>query len=60
MPKSDGPLEKVTLKLYPGDFARLRDFFPEIGASIVVRKLVRNYVQKLEGDTEVPKIDVEI
>lgn len=40
-------LEKVTLKLRKGDFARLRECYPEAGASKVVRLMVANFVDSL-------------
>ncbi len=46
--KEDLPLQKVTLVLYDGDFARLRDLHPRLGASKVVRMLVRKHIQEIE------------
>ncbi len=46
--KEDFPLQKVTLVLYDGDFARLRDLHPRLGASKVVRTLVRKHIQEVE------------
>ncbi len=46
--KEDFPLEKVTLALYNGDFARLRDLHPRLGASKVVRTLVRKHIREIE------------
>lgn len=49
------PLQKHTLHLYEGDFDRVGSFFPEIGASVAVRRLVREYLNKLEaGLTPLP------
>lgn len=39
------PLQKVTLLLYEGDFDRLRELKPDLGASKVVRLLVRKYIR---------------
>ncbi len=47
--KEDFPLQKVTLVLYDGDFARLRDLHPRLGASKVVRMLVRKYIREIEN-----------
>ena len=61
MPKAESEgLQKVTLNLVAGDMERLRTFFPDVGASVVVRRLVHQYVKKLEGEVEVPQINVEI
>lgn len=44
MVKEEFPLQKVTLHLYKGDFARLRELEPDLGASKLVRLLVREYI----------------
>ncbi len=46
--KEDFPLQKVTLVLYDGDFARLRELHPRLGASKVVRTLVRKHIREIE------------
>ena len=46
------PMQKVTLSLYRGDFDRLRDYFPKLGASKVVRLLVRKYIGEVEKRIE--------
>lgn len=41
-------LEKVTLNLRVGDFARLRELHPDLPAGLVVRKLVTDHIEKME------------
>lgn len=60
MTKKIEELEKVTLNLYPGDFSRLRDLYQDVPAGLVVRKLVRAHIEKVEGKTEVPKVEVDL
>lgn len=59
MPKRDD-LEKVTLSLRTGDFSRLREMYPQVGASAVVRKLVSDYVDQFKVETTtLPRLDLE-
>lgn len=38
------PMQKHTLNLYEGDFERLQELYPEIGASMVIRKIIRKHI----------------
>jgi hypothetical protein len=60
MPKSD--LSKHTLNLFPGDYAKLQQFYPDIGAATIIRRIVRAFVTQIEEKgTEVEaEIRVEI
>lgn len=46
--KKDLDLQKVTLFLFEGDFAKLRELHPRNGASLIVRKLVRNHIRAVQ------------
>ncbi len=50
--KSDAQLHKHTLWLRQGDMAFLKEHFPRLGASAVVRKIVSEFVDRL--DLKVP------
>lgn len=50
--KKDTNLEKETLNLYRGDFAKLQKFHPELGAGAVIRELVRAHILKVEAKLE--------
>lgn len=41
-------VHKHTINLYEGDFERLQEMYPELGAGIVVRKLVRKHLHSIE------------
>ena len=61
MPKrnADGlDLTKHHINLFAGDLDRLRELVPSVEPSIVVRKLVRDTINKLEAGREIPKIEV--
>lgn len=62
MPRSDCELQKHTLNLFPGDYAKLQTFYPDIGAATIIRRLVRKYVEQIEekGVEEVSGINTEL
>lgn len=46
------PIEKVTIRLYEGDSARLQRLYPKVGASKVIRHLVRHHLRGVDERTE--------
>jgi len=44
-------LHKHTLKLRQGDYDALIEYYPEVGAALVIRKLVTRHVEKLRSAT---------
>lgn len=59
--KSDIPLQKHTLLLYEGDFDKLKGYYRELDGGLVIRRLVRAHLQKIEATTEgqeLPQIKV--
>lgn len=44
--RSAEPLQRCTLNLFAGDFQELTDLYPDVTASVVVRKLVRDHIRK--------------
>lgn len=55
-------LQKHTLNLYPGDYERLRGYYPDIGAGAVIRRIVRAYVEQIEaqGTSLDAKVEIKI
>ena len=53
-------LQKVTLKLYDGEFKRLQDHYPEVGASLVVRTLVHKHLTRLESAGKTEELQLEV
>jgi len=48
-PKTEKPLlQKHTLNLYEGHFERLKEFYPALGASVVIRELVAKLIRDIE------------
>jgi hypothetical protein len=62
--KVDGELEKVTVRLFEGDFGRLQDYYPVSGANDALRKILHGHLRRLDErlsqkestDGEQPKI----
>jgi hypothetical protein len=49
--KSDVPLQKVTLNLFEGDFSRLQDLHPTLGAGAVIRLIVRRHLDAVNNSS---------
>jgi hypothetical protein len=43
------PVEKMTVRLYNGDYRRLAELHPNLGANKVIRELVRQHIQRIES-----------
>ena len=59
MPKNED-LQKHTLNLRAGDMERIRDFFPEIPASNIVRQVISRYVDNIEGQETKAEVEIEL
>lgn len=55
--REDLHLHKHTLNLYKGDYAKIQEIFPDVGAGVVIRKVIHNYVETLEAKTAVEMPD---
>jgi hypothetical protein len=49
--REDIPISKHTLNLFEGDYQRLQDLYPKLGAGKIVRALVRAHLRKIEERT---------
>ncbi len=60
MPKDEKgrDLQKHTLLLFEGDYARLNDLFPKPKAAKVIRHLVRDLIERTQG--EKPNVEVDL
>lgn len=47
-PKPAVPLVKEYINLYKGDFHRMKELFPTLGAGPAIRQLVRNFIERVE------------
>lgn len=55
-------LQKVTLNLRAGDYARLGDLFPDLGAGPAIRQLVSQFIDRAEAAarTTLPSVDTQL
>lgn len=54
---------KHTLHFFRGDVERLRVLYPETGASLIIRTLVRRHIERIEAaatPSEQLKLDIEL
>lgn len=52
------PLTRHSALLYAGDFDKLGAYFPKIGATVALRKIVRSYLTQI--DAQVPQAQIEM
>jgi hypothetical protein len=52
-------LHKHCVRLYEGDYAKLQEMFPELGANTVIRRIIHAYVQKNEADVSNIEVNIE-
>ena len=51
------PLQKHTLSFYQGDFEKIGVFYPDLGPSVAVRRIIRAHLKKLEqGMSPIPEM----
>lgn len=56
-PREGEDLQKHTLLLYSGDYARLQSIYQEIGAALIIRRLIRAHLEEVDPT---PKLEVNI
>lgn len=52
-------LSKHTLLLHAGDYAKLQEKFPEQGAALIIRTILRNYLARDERPVDLSKLKME-
>lgn len=62
MKDDEDGLQKHTLNLYPGDYQKLRELYPDVGAGAIIRRLVRKYIEQVEatGGSIDAKVEIKI
>lgn len=51
---------KHTIYLRAGDYQRLRELFPEVGAAFVIRRLVSQYLDSDRKTLSLPAEEIEL
>lgn len=60
MAKAESELQKHTLNLFPGDYAKLQQFYPDIGAATIIRRIVRKFVEQIEERGEAVEAEINV
>ena len=57
-----GELQKHTLNLFPGDYAKLQDLYSDIGAATIIRRVIHAFIEQIEktGDKGPHGIEIDI
>ena len=58
--KSEEALSKHTLLLFEGDFPRLQELYPEVGATLIIRRLIRKHLLEVDPKTDTSYIKVSL
>lgn len=53
-------LQKHTLNLHRGDYQRIQELFPDIGAAVIIRRIVRKFLKQVETEGESVEVEVQI
>lgn len=53
-------LQKHTLNLFAGDYRKLQELYPDVGAGVVIRRIVRKFIEKLETSNQSDDVKVSI
>jgi hypothetical protein len=50
------------MNLFRGDYAKLQDLYPDIGAATIIRRIVRKFIDQIEekGQAVDAEIDVKL
>jgi hypothetical protein len=59
-PKGPEDLEKVTVRLFKGDMARLAAVYSDLGTNKAVRQLIRAHLNKIDASTKMPGVDIDL
>lgn len=53
-------LQKHTLNLYAGDYAKLQALYPDTGAGAIIRRLIHKFLERVEGQDQSVDVDLSI
>ena len=53
------PVKRHSIFLYEGDYARLRELHPQLGAAIVIRRLVRAFLNRIDSASPNEPLDLK-
>lgn len=53
-------LQKHTLNLRAGDYERLQSLYPEVGAALVIRKIVSAFLDRDTAEIDTSKMEISL
>lgn len=53
-------LQKHTLNLFAGDYAKLQTLYPDTGAGAIIRRLIRKFLERVESQDQSVDVDLSI
>lgn len=53
-------LHKHTLLLFEGDYAEMQNLYPEVGAAVAIRTLIRAHINKVNKDASSFKLNTAV
>lgn len=61
MPKAEDDLSKHTLNLFAGDYAKIQSCYPDVGAAVIIRRIIRSFIEKTEaGQGAAPNVEISL
>lgn len=62
MPKNEEELHKHTLNLFEGDYDKIASLYPDVGAAVVIRKIIRDFINRVEKAAEghAPSVEIDL
>lgn len=57
--KSEEDLTKHTLNLFSGDYATIQNLYPDIGASPIIRRIIRQFIVQAESKSKPTPVELE-
>lgn len=58
--REDEETQKHTLHLFKGDFEQLQQLYPDLGASVIIRRLVRKKLEEMNGKMKQVNVEVDL
>ena len=55
-------LQKCTMNLFKGDYAKLQELYPDTGAATIIRRIIRGFIEQIEktGEKAPSEIDINL
>lgn len=55
-------LTKHTLNLFEGDYEKIRSYYPDLGAAVIIRRVLRAFVEQIEskGTSLDAKVEIKL